>query len=150
MIAGRLWLSHRAGFLVPSFAAATPAATTPIVTIASATSVAPIATRFAAVGSLHIAADRNTGFNFVAFFQRGFARKFHAALVVDADAFDPDHLADLDDVFGPLHAEVGQLGDVDEAVLAREHFDEGAEFFDRDDATVIDLADFDLASSCRR
>ena len=34
---------------------------------------------------------------------------------------------------------------MDEAVFSREHFDEGAELFDRDDATVIRLADFDLA-----
>ncbi len=33
---------------------------------------------------------------------------------------------------------------MDEAVLARGHFDECAEFFDRHDAAVIDLADLDF------
>ena len=89
-------------------------------------------------------------FFFSAFFQRGFARKFYAAFVVDADAFHPDHVAHLGHVFGSVHAEIRQLGNVDEAVLAREHFDERAELFDRDDAAVIGLADFDLARSCRR
>ena len=80
-----------------------------------------------------------------ALFERGFARKFHAAFVVDADAFDPDHVANFDDVFGPFHAKIRQLGDVDEAVLARENFDERAEFFHRDDAALIGLADLDFA-----
>src|SRR5713101_8119602 len=36
---------------------------------------------------------------FVAFFHGGLAREFYPALVVDADALDPDFVADLDDVF---------------------------------------------------
>ena len=71
--------------------------------------------------------------------------KFHAAFVVDADAFHPDHLADFRDVFRSFDAEIRQLGNVHEAVFAREDFDEGAEFFDRNNFAVIGLADFDLA-----
>src|SRR5688500_18102346 len=80
-----------------------------------------------------------------AFFEGGFAAQFHPALVVDADALNPDHFAHLGDVFSAVDAEIGQLGNVDEAILAREHFHEGAEFFDRNDAAVIGLAHFDLA-----
>src|SRR3954468_5254049 len=84
------------------------------------------------------------GFSSGAFLERGFPAQFHAALVVDADAFHPDHFADLGDVLGPVDAEIRELGNVNETVLAREHFDECAELFDRNDATVIGLADFDL------
>src|SRR5205085_8608487 len=35
-----------------------------------------------------------------AFFQCRFARELYAALVVNADAFDPNHVANLDYVFG--------------------------------------------------
>src|SRR3954469_10387067 len=80
-----------------------------------------------------------------AFLERGFPAQFHAAFVVDTDALHPDHLADLGDVFGAVHAEIGQLGNVNQAILTREHFDECTEFFDRNDATVIGLADFDFA-----
>ena len=66
------------------------------------------------------------------------------ALFVDADAFDPDDIAHLDDVFGGLDPEIGELADVDEAVLAGEDFDEGAEFLDGDDLASVDLADLDF------
>jgi hypothetical protein len=39
--------------------------------------------------------------------KRGFAREFDPALVVYPDAFDPDHVADFNNVFGPLDAEIG-------------------------------------------
>ena len=51
-------------------------------------------------------------FFFSAFFQRRLAGKFYAAFVVDADAFDPNHVADLDHVFGALHSKIGKLGNV--------------------------------------
>src|SRR5438477_12942164 len=79
------------------------------------------------------------------FFERGFPAQFHAALVVDADAFHPDHFAHLCDVFGAIDAEICQLGNVHETVLARKHFDERAEFFDRNDTAMIGLPDFYLA-----
>src|SRR3954469_16766977 len=79
------------------------------------------------------------------FLKLGFQSQFDRALVVNPDAFQPEHLADLGDIFGAIHAEVSQLGNVNKAVFAREHFDERAEFFDRDNATMIGLADFNLA-----
>src|SRR2546426_12190702 len=66
-------------------------------------------------------------FCFGAFFQRGFAAEFDAALVVDADTFHPDHVADVRYIFGAFHTEVGQLGNVHKPIPAREDFDECAE-----------------------
>ncbi len=124
---------------------ATAATITSITSVTSTTATAAIFTaRFAAPASFAIA-NRAAGFDFTALLQRRFARQLHSALVVDADAFHPDHLADLGDVFRPINSEIGQLGNVNEAVLARENFDKGAEFFDRNDATVVGLADFDFA-----
>src|SRR5215468_10153722 len=57
-----------------------------------------------------------------AFFQRRLARKFYAAFVVDADAFDPNHIADLDDVLGAFHSKIGELGNVHQSVFAWENF----------------------------
>src|SRR5690348_6012286 len=56
-----------------------------------------------------------------------FARKFHAALLVDAQALHPDFIAHFYDVFGLLDAEVRQFADVNKAVLAGQEFDERAE-----------------------
>src|SRR4029434_3741787 len=123
------------------FAAATPASTAPIATIVSTTPVASIGVSLAPVDSLHISAHWCTSFDFAALLKGRFAREFHSPLVVDPDAFHPDHLANLRDVFSPVHSEISQLGNVDEAVFAREHFHESAEFFDRHDAPVIGLAD---------
>src|SRR5689334_17920609 len=77
----------------------------------------------------------------VAVGHRGFAREFHAALLVDAEAFDPDFIAHLDDIFGLLDAEVGQFADVAQAVLAREEFDEAAKFLNGDNLATVDLSD---------
>src|SRR5437588_3965828 len=60
---------------------------------------------------------------FSAFPQRRFARKLDAALVVDADAFYPDHVANVCNIFGAFHPEVRQLGNVHEPVPAWEYFD---------------------------
>src|SRR5215472_633885 len=57
-----------------------------------------------------------------AFFQRRLARKFYAASVVDADAFDPNHIADLDYVLGAFHSKIGELGNVHQSVFAWENF----------------------------
>src|SRR5438105_14413929 len=66
---------------------------------------------------------------FGAFFERGFARKLDPAFVVDADAFDPDHVADFCDVVRSFDAEIRKLGSVDEDVLAAGHCDHRANLF---------------------
>ena len=53
-----------------------------------------------------------SGFFLSAFFQRGFARKFHATFVVDTDALDPDDVANFGNVFGPFDAKIRELGNV--------------------------------------
>src|SRR5436190_3650219 len=95
---------------------------------------------FDAVGFARLA-----GFGRGAFLERGFAAQFHPALVVDPNTFYPDHLAHLGDVFRAVDPEIRQLRNMDEAIFPRQHFDERAEFLDRNDATVIGLAHFDLA-----
>src|SRR6266581_799107 len=82
---------------------------------------------------------------FGAFFERGFARKLDPPFVVDADALDPDHVADFCDVLRSFDAEIRELGNVDEAVLAGENFDKGPELFYGNDAALISLADLDFA-----
>src|ERR1700730_3622572 len=85
-----------------------------------------------------------SGFFFGPLLERGLARKFHAPFVVDADAFYPDHVPDFDHVFGSFNAEIRQLRNVDEAIFARQHFDERAKLFDRHDAPLIGLPDLDF------
>src|SRR2546425_13081824 len=75
----------------------------------------------------------------VALLHRGFAREFHAAFVIDADALDPDFIPHLDDVLGLLDAEVRQFADVHQTVLAREDLYKTAEFFQRHHLAPIDL-----------
>ena len=79
-------------------------------------------------------------FGFGALFQRGFTRKFYASLIIDADALDPNLVANLDDIFGLLDAEVREFADVDEAIPARQEFHEGAEFFDRDHFAAVNFS----------
>src|SRR5262249_5308984 len=62
-----------------------------------------------------------------AFFQRRLARKFYAAFVFDADAFDPNHIADLDYVFCTFQWKIRELGNVHQSVFARENFDKRPE-----------------------
>src|SRR2546421_10207175 len=50
----------------------------------------------------------------VAIFHRGFARETDTALFIDAQTLDPDFIADFDDVFGLLDAEVCEFTDVAE------------------------------------
>src|SRR4029453_15792815 len=84
-------------------------------------------------------------FFFSALFERRLARKFYAAFVVDADTFDPNHVANLDHVFGALHSKIGKLGNVHQAVFAWENFNKRPELLRRDDAALIGLSDFDFA-----
>jgi len=58
----------------------------------------------------------------IAFGHRRFAREADAALFVHAEALDRDFVAQLDDIFGLLDAEIGQFADVDEPVPAGEEF----------------------------
>jgi len=53
-----------------------------------------------------------SGFFFRAFFQSSLPRKFYATFVVDADALDPDDVANLGNVFGPFDAKIRELGNV--------------------------------------
>src|SRR6266404_338193 len=103
------------------------------------------ATRRAATTSVCLGRDRLAGLGFGALFQRRFARKFYATLVVNTDAFDPDHVTNFRDIFRSFYPEICQLGNMDEAVPAGENLDECAKFFHRDDAPLIGLADLDLA-----
>ena len=58
-----------------------------------------------------------------------------------------DHVAHLDDVLGAAHAEVRELGDVHEALLARGALDEAAEVLDAGDAARVELADLDRGAA---
>jgi len=69
---------------------------------------------------------------------------FDLAAVVYAYALHPDQVADFYDVFDFFDSEVSKLGDVHEAVLAREDFDEGSEFLDGDYGALVGFADGDF------
>src|ERR1041385_888241 len=77
----------------------------------------------------------------VAISHGGLAGEADTALLIHAEAFDPDFIAEFDDVFGLLDAEVGQFADMAEAVLAGQELNEGAEFLDRHHLAAIGLAD---------
>src|SRR5690349_22409822 len=83
-----------------------------------------------------------TCFHFSAFFQRCLPGKFYAAFVVDADAFDPNHVANLDHVLGSLHSKIRELGNMNQSVFARKNFNKRPELLSRDDASLIGLSDF--------
>ena len=67
----------------------------------------------------------------------GLAAELDAALVVDADAFHPDRVADFHDVFGSVDTEVRKLGDVAKAVLSGEDLNEGTELLGGDDRALV-------------
>src|ERR1019366_2581394 len=73
----------------------------------------------------------------------------HATLFVHTEALDPDLIAHFDDVLDHLDAEVGQLTDVDQAVLAGQELDECAELFDGDHSAAIDLVDLGFGGHAR-
>src|SRR5262245_27102528 len=106
--------------------------------------VAPIVTGPLATSFLGFVPDRSAGFDFATFFQRRLAREFDPALIVNADTFNPNHFPDLGYIFNATNPKVGQFGDVDETILTWENFDKRAEFFDRNHATMIGLADLDF------
>src|SRR5438309_1847218 len=76
--------------------------------------------------------------------ERGLAAQIEPALAVDLDRLDHYLVADVADLFHPLDAVVGELGDVDQAILSRQDLDEGAERHDAHDLALVDLADLDL------
>src|SRR5438445_2727856 len=76
--------------------------------------------------------------------ERGLAAQIEPALAVDLDRLDDYIVADVAHLFHPLDAVVGELGDVDQAVLSRQHFDERTERHDPHDLAFVDLADLDL------
>ena len=86
------------------------------------------------------------GFGFGGFLvaEPGAAGHFHAAFFVDSEALGGDDVAFLDDVFNVFGAAFGEFGDVDESVLAGEHFHEGAELGDGNNLAGVNLAHFDL------
>src|SRR5712691_10691466 len=71
----------------------------------------------------------------------GFPREPHAAFFIYPQAFDPDFIAQFDDVFSLFDAEVRQFADVNQAIFAGQEFDEGAKLFNRDHSAAIDFAD---------
>src|SRR6266480_4945520 len=75
---------------------------------------------------------------------RGLPAQVEAALAVDLDSFDHDLVADVADLFDALHAVVGELGDVNQAILARKHLDERAERHDPHDLAPVDLPHLDF------
>jgi len=98
----------------------------------------------ATLDSLNIPAHWCASLDFAALLEGRFARELHSPLVVDADTFHPDHLANLGDVFGPVYSEISQLGNVDKSIFARENLHESTEFFDRNDATMVGLSDLNF------
>src|SRR5262249_24209186 len=142
----------------PSIIAASAAITT-ISTVTALASITPVATitamltfatfAFAAAAfrrCASAAAFSAAGHFLVAFGHCRSARQPDTAFLVHTEAFDPDFIAHLDDVFGLLDAEVRQFADVNQAVFAREELDEAAKFLDRDNFAPIDLADLGFSS----
>src|ERR1700736_2256878 len=75
---------------------------------------------------------------------RRLAAQVEPALAVDLCGLDHDLVANVGHLFWPLYPVVGQLRDVDQAVLVRQHLDEQAEGHDPYDLSLVDLADLDL------
>ena len=77
-----------------------------------------------------------------ALFHGSLAAEADAALFILAEQFHPDLVAELDDVFDLLDAEVGELADMHQTFAAREKLHERSEVLDGHDLGPIDLADF--------
>ena len=88
--------------------------------------------------------NRSTGGNDVAILHRSPAAELDLALVIDADALDPDAVTDLHDVLDLVHAGVRKLRDVHEAILAGHHLDKGTEILDGNNGSLVHLVDGDL------
>src|SRR6266576_4968227 len=75
---------------------------------------------------------------------RGLSAQVEPALAVDLDRLHHDLVADVAHLFDALHPMVGELRDVDQAVLAGTHLDESSERHDAHDLALVDLAHVDL------
>src|SRR4051812_44569058 len=75
----------------------------------------------------------------------GLAREVDPTLAVDLGDDDHDLVADGHDVLDGRHVVVSELADADEAFLARQDLDEGAEAHDPGDLAEVERADLDLA-----
>src|SRR5437870_288705 len=75
---------------------------------------------------------------------RRLAAQVEPALAVDLDRLDHDLVADVAHLLNPLDAVAGELGDVNQAVLAGQHLNEGAEWHDAHDLALVELTDLDL------
>src|SRR5215213_8093559 len=76
---------------------------------------------------------------------RRLAREVDPPLPVDLGDDDHDFVADGHDVLDGRYVVVGELADADEAFLARQDLDEGAEAHDPGDLAEVQRADLDLA-----
>jgi hypothetical protein len=71
-------------------------------------------------------------------------RQLDAAAVVGFENLDANDLAFLDVVFDLVDALLGDLGDVQQAILARQNGNDRAEIEDLEHGTFVDLADLDF------
>ena len=69
------------------------------------------------------------------------AAQVDAALLVDVRHLDDDGITHSNNIFHPLDTLGVQLGDVDEALLARSDLDEGAEVHQTGDLALVDSTD---------
>src|SRR6478672_12519998 len=87
---------------------------------------------------------RHRGSLSVPFFHCGLPTKLDAALIVHADALDPNGIADLHDILSSVDTEVRELRNVAKAILSGQDFHEGTELLDGYNRAFIDLAHGDL------
>ena len=90
----------------------------------------------AARGTIAGGVARRVGIGLAALGQGRLPRELDAVLVVDGDHLDEHRVADPADVGHAADVAVGQLADVDQAVLAGQDLDERAEVLDRRDAAL--------------
>src|SRR5438445_10426715 len=74
----------------------------------------------------------------------GLAAQVEPALAVDLDRLHHDLVADVAHLFHSLDPVVGELGDVDEAVLSRHHLDKDSKRHDANHLALVDPADLYL------
>jgi hypothetical protein len=112
-----------------------------LTTIAALTAITPRCFTSATGFSLRSRSAAFTRHLLIAFRHRGSPRQTHPALFVHTQALDHYLIAEFDDIFRLLDAEIGQLADVHQAVAARKELHERAEILNRDHFSTIDFAD---------